>query len=99
MHDAMGAAVCLALAVFGADMTLSPSWSLCIDIGRRHAGAVSGTMNMAGNLGSFVTALAFPYLRAWTGSTELFFLIGAGLNLLAIVAWQFTRTDRPLEEY
>ena len=25
-------------------------------------------MNMAGNLGSFVTALAFPYLLAWTGT-------------------------------
>src|SRR5690606_10093598 len=49
-----------ALAVFGADMTLAPSWSTCIDIGRQHAGLVSGTMNMAGNLGSFVTALAFP---------------------------------------
>jgi len=50
----------LSLAIFGADMTLSPSWALCIDIGKKNAGAVSGTMNMAGNLGSFLTALAFP---------------------------------------
>ena len=92
-----GVVACLALAVFGADMTLSPSWSACIDIGRRHAGAVSGTMNMAGNLGAFVTALAFPYLEEWTGSTRAFFLVGAGLDLLAVVAWRFTRADRPLE--
>jgi MFS transporter, ACS family, glucarate transporter len=89
----------LTLAVFGSDMTLSPSWSLCIDIGRHNAGAISGTMNMAGNLGAFVTALAFPYLHAWTGSTRPFFVVGATLNVLAIVAWQFTRADRPLEEY
>jgi ACS family glucarate transporter-like MFS transporter len=99
MADAAGTALCLSLAVFGSDMTLSASWSLCIDIGRRHAGAVSGTMNMAGNLGSFVTALAFPYLRAWTGSTMPFFVVGAGLNLLAIAAWQFTRADQPVEAF
>ena len=91
------AAAALSLAVFGADMTLSPSWSTCTDLGRRDAGAVSGTMNMAGNLGSFLTALAFPYLRAWTGSTSPFFVVGAALNLLAAIAWRFTRPDRPLE--
>ncbi len=55
-----------------------------------------GTMNMAGNLGSFVTGLAFPYLRQWTGSTTPFFLVGlvgAGLNVLAILAWVGTRPD------
>ncbi|MCX6854760.1 MAG: MFS transporter, partial [Verrucomicrobia bacterium] len=57
-----GAVFWLTLAIFGADMTLSPSWSFCIDIGGRNAGAVSGTMNMAGNLGSAITALAFAYL-------------------------------------
>ena len=76
--SAPGAVAFLSLAVFGADMTLPPSWSLCIDVGRRHAGAVSGTMNMAGNLGSFVTGLAFPYLHLWTGSTTPFFLARSG---------------------
>src|SRR5690606_5723057 len=38
----------MTLAVFGADMTLSPSWAFCIDIGKENAGVVSGTMNMAG---------------------------------------------------
>lgn len=92
-----GVVACLALAIFGADMTLSPSWSLCIDVGRRHAGAVSGTMNMAGNLGSFVTALAFPYLQAWTSSSAPFFLVGALLNLLAVGAWWLVRVEKPLE--
>lgn len=74
METVTGAVVFLTLAIFGADMTLSPSWSFCVDIGRRNSGAVSGTMNMAGNLGSFITALAFPYLQAWTGSEEPFFI-------------------------
>jgi ACS family glucarate transporter-like MFS transporter len=87
----------LSLAVFGADMTLSPSWAVCVDIGQRHSGAVSGTMNMAGNLGSFVTALAFPYLLAATGSHVAFFYVAAGLNLLAIALWLGVRPEQPLE--
>ncbi|HPU26513.1 MAG TPA: MFS transporter, partial [Phycisphaerae bacterium] len=99
METPLGAIVCLSIAVFGADMTLAPSWSVCIDVGRRAAGTVSGTMNMAGNLGSFVTSLAFPYLLAWSGTHDAFFLLGAGLNGLAVFAWLLTRPDRPLEEY
>ena len=82
-----GSIIFLSVAVFGADMTLSPSWSFCMDIGRRHAGTVSGTMNMAGNIGSFVTALAFPYLKEWTGSVMPFFFTGAALALLSIFCW------------
>ncbi len=96
---ALGAILCISLAVFGADMTLGPSWSFCIDIGRHNAGAVSGTMNMAGNLGSFVTGLAFPYLLEWTQSDTTFFYVGAGLNVLAVGLWLLTRPDKPLEEY
>ena len=97
MFDGMYPKVlCLSLAVFGADMTLPPSWAFCIDIGRSHAGAVSGTMNMAGNLGSFVTSLAFPYLLVWTGSAAPFFIVGAVLNVLAAALWTRARPDQPL---
>ncbi len=87
MDTAFGAIVFLSVAIFGADMTLAPSWSFCVDIGKEYSGTVSGTMNMAGNLGSFVTALIFPYLAAWWGSTTLFFIVGAILNILAILLW------------
>lgn len=87
---------CLTLAVFGADMTLPPSWAFCIDIGRSHAGTVSGTMNMAGNLGSFATSLAFPYLLIWTGSPSPFFVVGAVLNAGAALLWMWARPDRPI---
>jgi ACS family glucarate transporter-like MFS transporter len=96
-HEALIAVGCLSLAILGADMTLSPSWSSCIDIGRGGAGAVSGTMNMAGNLGAFATALAFPYLREWSDSTAPFFVVGGGLNLIAFGLWSQIRPDQPLE--
>ncbi len=87
------------IAIFGADMTLSPSWSFCVDIGREHSGAVSGTMNMAGNIGSFITALAFPYLLAWTNTPDPFFYIAAGLNGLAIILWMFKKPEMYILEY
>jgi ACS family glucarate transporter-like MFS transporter len=81
------AIVFLTLAIFGADMTLSPSWAFCIDIGKSHAGAVSGTMNMAGNLGAFVTIIAFPYLYEWSGSFQPFFYVCMALSAIAVILW------------
>jgi ACS family glucarate transporter-like MFS transporter len=96
MTTPLGAVLLLSIAIFGADMTLAPSWALCVDIGKKNAGAVSGTMNMAGNLGSFVTALAFPYLTAWTGSVHTFFYTAALLNVLAIWLWWGVKADEGL---
>ena len=88
----------LTLAIFGADMTLSPSWAFCIDIGKENAGTVSGTMNMAGNLGAFTSILAFGYLadsliksgtdakQALAGN-DMFFYICAVLSVISIVMW------------
>jgi len=95
----LGAIAWLSLAIFGADMTLPPSWAFCVDIGRRNSGAVSGTMNMAGNVGSFLTGLAFPYLLVWTRGPRTFFLAGAALNLIAIVLWLFARPQTRIEEH
>ncbi len=83
----VGAVFWLSIAIFGADMTLSPSWSFCIDIGGRNAGAVSGTMNMAGNLGSAITALAFAYMPKSSQGNAAFFFTAASLSILAIFCW------------
>ncbi len=91
--EATAKVVCLSVAIFGADMTLPPSWAFCIDIGQEHAGAVAGAMNMAGNIGSFVTSLAFPYLLALTGSPAPFFIVGAALNVVAAGLWIRARPE------
>ena len=36
---------CFSLATFGVEMTLSPSWAFCMDIGGSRSGAVSAAMN------------------------------------------------------
>lgn len=96
MTTPLGAVLMLSIAIFGADMTLPPSWALCVDIGKKHSGAVSGTMNMAGNIGSFLTALAFPYLTAWTGSVDYFFYTAAVLNGLAVLLWWQVKAEEGL---
>ncbi len=96
MDTPLGAVFMLSIAIFGADMTLPPSWALCVDIGKENTGAVSGTMNMAGNLGSFLTALAFPYLTDWLGSVNYFFYCAALLNVTAILMWIGIKADKGL---
>jgi ACS family glucarate transporter-like MFS transporter len=94
--DPLAAVAWLSLAIFGADMTLAPSWSFCIDIGGRHSGAVSGTMNMAGNLGSAIVGLVFPVLVENYGPRGFFFA-GATLNVVAIVLWLFMTPQRHID--
>lgn len=105
----LGKVLFLTLAIFGADMTLSPSWAFCIDIGNENAGAVSGTMNMAGNLGAFTSILAFGYLadslinngvdpRLALAGNDAFFFICAGLSFFAIVAWLFMDPNKAIEK-
>jgi ACS family glucarate transporter-like MFS transporter len=98
---------CFSLAIFGVEMTLSPSWAFCMDIGGERSGAVSGAMNMVGNLGSAMSAVVFPYFVAKvtlpvfateTGTASSFFVFAAGMNVLAMIAWQFMNPLRKLQE-
>jgi ACS family glucarate transporter-like MFS transporter len=97
MDSIYWAVLFLSIAIFGADMTLSPSWSFCVDIGKEHAGAVSGTMNMAGNIAAAISPIAFAWLNDWTGTYRSYFILAMALNFLAIIIWLFMRPDLPLE--
>ncbi len=86
---------CFGLATFGVDMTLSPSWAFCNDIGGANSGAVSGSMNMVGNIGAAMSAIIFPLmLNEQTGSANAFFVLAAGLNFVAIATWFFMNPNR-----
>ncbi|QDT69363.1 putative sulfoacetate transporter SauU [Planctomycetes bacterium MalM25] len=94
--EVLPAVLWFCVAIFGADMTLAPSWSCCMDIGQRHSGMVSGTMNMAGNVGGFITTLAYAYLKDWSGAQSTFFFVAAGLNAIAVVCWLLLDPRKPL---
>jgi ACS family glucarate transporter-like MFS transporter len=98
--------VCFSLATFGVEMTLSPSWAFCMDIGGSRSGAVSGAMNMVGNMGAAVSAVAFPYfvanvtmpvLAETPGTANSFFVFAAMMNVLAVCAWTMMNPLRDLK--
>ena len=98
MTSAVAAVAFISLAVFGADMTLSPSWSTANDIGKQNSGVVSGTMNMAGNLGgSCLMPIVFPLLENWAGSATPFFFVAAGLNMAAVLMWLLIQPQNAID--
>jgi len=53
------------------DCMLPSAWALCMDIGKDYAGAVSGAMHSAGNLGGTVCSIVFGYLVQASGQYNL----------------------------
>jgi ACS family glucarate transporter-like MFS transporter len=76
-----------AVAITGVELTISPSWAFCLDIGGKSSGGVTGAMNMVGNLGGFVSSNAFPLLNRLTGSANTYFYTAALLNLAGLACW------------
>lgn len=98
--------ICFSLATFGVEMTLSPSWAFCMDIGGSRSGAVSAAMNMVGNLGAalsavvfpyFVSSVTIPYIAPELGTASSFFVFAATMNILAVIAWIFMNPRRELK--
>jgi MFS transporter, ACS family, glucarate transporter len=86
------AAVFLCLGSFSMDCFLPVAWAMTLDMGRRSAGSLSGAMNMAGQLGSFVSAVVFGYLvRELAGNYSLSLVPLAAMTALSAVV--FTRID------
>jgi MFS family permease len=60
----------LTIGLGAMDLMLPVAWSVCVDAGRDHAGAISGAMNMAGQVGSLISSVAFGYWVEWSGSYD-----------------------------
>jgi ACS family glucarate transporter-like MFS transporter len=87
LSSVSGFIVFFSLATFGVDLTLSPSWTACADIGGQHTGTLSGAMNMMGSVGSLVSAVAFPFLFGLTGDIKCYFYMAIALNLAGVACW------------
>jgi nitrate/nitrite transporter NarK len=71
------------------DLMLPAAWAVCLDVGKRHAGVVTGLMNTAGQFSGFVCAILFGYVVRATGSynaplwiISAMILVSAGLFAL-----------------
>ncbi|HEY2951802.1 MAG TPA: MFS transporter [Verrucomicrobiae bacterium] len=98
LQNPIFAVVAIASASFCNDITLPGSWTTCMDVGAKYVGTVSGTMNMMGNLGGFVSPIVLGYIVGRTGDWNLTFYVTAGLYFLGAMCWWFLDPVTPLEE-
>jgi sugar phosphate permease len=80
----LGALLCLTFA--GNDLAMAPAWAAAADIGERHAGALSGMMNMFSSLAAAVGAVVAGRLFG-VGSLTLPFIIFSAAYLIGAVCW------------
>jgi MFS family permease len=78
------AALLLAAAAGLAALGVAPAWAVCLEIGGRHSGVVSGAMNTFGNLGGafspVVVGLCLQYWSSWNApliSVAVFYVVAA----------------------
>jgi MFS family permease len=90
------ALVFLSLA-YGGILFQQPSLcALCLDVGRKNAGAVFGFMNTAGNAASALSAVVFGYLAAYFGNYNAPFVVMVVLLCLGAILWRQVDPTREL---
>ncbi len=102
------AVAALGVASFSVDLVMASAWGACMDVGGRHAGALSGSMNMMGNLGGVVGPIVAGFIlqnaKAATGNLPaphawtVAFLITAGVYLIGAACWVLIDPVTALEE-
>jgi nitrate/nitrite transporter NarK len=83
------------LTFFFNDANMGPSWASCADVGERHAGTLSGAMNMTGSLfGAASMALAGALFDG--GLDHIVFILFACSYGLASLCWLVVDVTKPL---
>jgi MFS family permease len=85
------ALVFLSLAYAGILMQQPNLSAICLDTGKRNAGAVFGFMNSAGAAASSVSSIAFGYIVGYSGSYDAPFI--PMVALLCVGVWAWLRVD------
>ena len=86
----------LSFGYFAMDSMLPVSWALCLDVARNYGGAMSGAMNMAGQLGSFLSSLAFGYVVQIFGDYNTPLYLFSVMLMVSAFLFSRIRPDQPL---
>jgi MFS transporter, ACS family, glucarate transporter len=98
MADPRYATLAIGLASFSNDLVMPGAWGACMDVGGKHAGSLSGTMNMWGNIGgALCPGVIGVILKVTDNNWNLTFYVSAVIYLLGIVCWRFLDPVTPLE--
>jgi len=88
LQDATWAMVAMGLASFSNDLVMPGSWAACMDVGGKYAGTLSGTMNMAGNLGGVLSPIVIAYILSQSNNNwSLTFYVSAAVYFAGIFFW------------
>lgn len=93
-----GALGWLALCYSGITFQQPTVFSTCVDIGRRHAGAVAGCMNTAGAVGGLLSSAIFGYLIERFGGYDAVLLSMAVILAAGATLWLLIDATEVLEE-
>jgi sugar phosphate permease len=85
--DPHHAAFWLAAAAGLSALGVAPAWSVCLAVGGRHAGVVSGAMNTFGNLGGVTSPIVVGLCLEWWGSFDTPLYSVAVLYAFAALCW------------
>ena len=88
LRDPLLAMMAMGFAGFANDLTIPVSWGVCMDVGGRHTGTVSGGMNMMGAGGGAVAGPAVAYLLRLSGDNwNLPLYVAAAAYFAAAACW------------
>jgi sugar phosphate permease len=83
------------ISFFFNDINMGPAWASCADVGERHAGSLSGTMNMMGSLVGAASMTLAGYLLK-REQEELLFILFACSYGIASLSWLLVDVTKPL---
>jgi MFS transporter, ACS family, glucarate transporter len=98
VKDPLWAMLAMGMASFSNDLNMPGAWGTCMDIGRKYAGTLSGSMNMMGNLAGFVAPVTGGYiLKNFNKDYDMFLYLMAGIYLIGACMWPFIDPVTPLD--
>lgn len=86
----------LAVCVLSKDLALPVAFAVCVDIGQRNAGTVTGAMNFAGQLGGFFITILFGIIVEHTHNFNYPLFMIAGCLLVSALLWLRIDPTRPV---
>jgi len=91
-------AVLLALALGSVDLALSACWAVCLDIGRDHAGVITGCMNTFSNPGGVLRPMVVAYAVDRWQSWTIPFYVTAVVYAAGAIVWLAIQPDHSIDD-
>ncbi|MFM7606176.1 MAG: MFS transporter [Prosthecobacter sp.] len=97
LHTPVASVLAIGLAALCSDLAMPGAWGACMDGGGRHTWALSGSMNMMGQVGGAIAPMAVPMVLAATNNSWMVNMTLFALSyFLGAICWAFINSDERL---